>query len=80
MVLLDGDNLSIIKCEGRSESRYDFQRYWARASLERGRYTSYPSRLMVGSHGQLVEIVANLREGERKVLAKKLRALIALTV
>jgi len=48
--------------------------------LERGRYTSYPSRLMVGSHGQLVEIVANLREGERKVLAKKLRALIALTV
>jgi uncharacterized membrane protein len=79
MVLIDGDCLSIIKREGRSESRYDFQRYWARVSLERGRYTSYPSCLLVGSHGQFVEIAANLREEERKALAKKLRALIALT-
>jgi uncharacterized membrane protein len=54
-----------------------FHPYWARLVLQPGRWRGWPSRLLVCSHGREVEIGAFLHDGERRILAQKLSALLA---
>lgn len=79
LVIVDGDELSVIKHEGKAQSRYEFQRYWTRISLEPSGHAWYPSRLMVGSHGHLIELGSGLREADRQVVAGKLKDLMGRT-
>ena len=55
-----------------------FHPYWARLSLQPGRWRGAPSRLLVRSHGREVEIGAFLNDEERRDLARRLSGLLAL--
>jgi uncharacterized membrane protein len=61
----------VIRQRGRCEWRDEFQRYWTKVTLERGR-SWYPSRLKVGSHGRSVVIAAGVNEKEREALSTTL--------
>jgi len=54
-----------------------FHPYWARLSLQPGRWRGAPSRLLVHSHGREVEIGAFLNDEERRNLAQRLSGLLA---
>jgi uncharacterized membrane protein len=54
-----------------------FHPYWARLSLQPGRWRGAPSRLLVRSHGREVEIGAFLNDEERRDLAQRLSGLLA---
>jgi len=51
-----------------------FHPYWARMSLQPGRWRGAPSRLLVRSHGREVEIGAFLNDAERSELSQRLAA------
>jgi uncharacterized membrane protein len=51
-----------------------FHPCWARMAMEKGRYGT--ERLLIGSHGQRVELGSFLSEGERAALARRLRELL----
>lgn len=53
-----------------------FHPYWVQVHIEPGSWRGWPSRLLVGSHGRLVEIGAFLNENERQVLAQRLTELL----
>mgnify|MGYP003573235322 FL=1 len=55
-----------------------FSRCWSRVVLRKDPRGWYPSRLLIGSHGQYCEIARSLVESEREELALELRELIAL--
>jgi uncharacterized membrane protein len=55
-----------------------FSRCWSRVVLRKDPRGWYPSRLLIGSHGQYHEIAKSLVEAEREELALELRELIAL--
>lgn len=79
LLIFDGDTVSVIKRQGRSESRYDFQRYWTRVNLAPNPRDWYPSRLLVGSHGRFIEVGAGIMEEDRRALAEKLKTLLGRT-
>jgi uncharacterized membrane protein len=53
-----------------------FHPYWVRVRLEAGRWRGWPSRLLVGSHGRMVEVGQFLNEAERRILAQRLTQLL----
>lgn len=79
LVVLDGETLSIIKQSGQAESRYEFPRYWTKVSLERYPRGWYPSRLILRSHGRVVEVGSSIREEDRQALAEEVRSMIGHT-
>ena len=74
-IVVDRDWLTIVRRRRGHERHDQFQRYWAKVSLERRRGW-YPSRLLVGSHGRWVEIGADVSEEERRVLAVRMRKIL----
>lgn len=60
------------------EQRHEFQRPWAKVILERSWSDWHPSRLLIRSHGQQLEIGRFLNEQERRGLAKVLNNAMAL--
>lgn len=74
-ILIDRDNVTVIRRRGRREWRDEFQRYWTRVMLER-RHGWYPSRLKVGSHGKFVVIAADVNEAERESLSETLNKIL----
>ncbi len=78
-VVVKGENLSVIKQEGRACRRYDLPRYWTRVSVERSRHYGHPPQLLLQSHGQSVEIGAQVHEDSRLALAEQLRRLLGQT-
>ncbi len=78
-VILEGENLSIIKHEGRVRSYYELPRYWTRVDLEPGQHRGQPSRLLLQSQGRAVEIGAQVREEGRRALAGQVRRLLGRT-
>jgi uncharacterized membrane protein len=71
LIVIDGDNVTVIRHRGGREWRDEFQRYWVKATLERHR-SWHPSRLVLGSHGRFVVIGAEVGEEERRALATRL--------
>jgi len=67
-IMIDRERVTVIRQRGRCEWRDEFQRYWTKVTLERGR-SWYPSRLKVGSHGRFVVIAAGVNEKEREALS-----------
>ena len=73
LVVLAEDKVNIIKRAGQSQSQYEFPRYWAQVSLERSRDGWYPSRLVVRSHGRMVEVGAAIRDEDKPALANEMK-------
>lgn len=76
VVLIDADTVKICKGCREVELIARLQRYWARVRLEVPEKTWYPSRLVIQSHGQQTEVGSFLDEGERGVLAERLKRAI----
>lgn len=76
VVLLQGDKLTIVQRQAGHERRHEFQRYWTHVRVESGGHAWYPSRLMIGSHGNFVELGADVTETARKKLAYDLQGLL----
>ena len=53
-----------------------FHPYWVQVRLETGRWHGWPSRLLLGSHGRMVEVGKFLNEAERRILAQRLTQLL----
>ena len=74
-IIIDCDNVTVIRRRGRREWRDKFQRYWTKVTLER-RDNWYPSRLKVGSHGKFVIIAADVNEEEKETLSLALNKIL----
>jgi uncharacterized membrane protein len=59
-----------------NEAVAQFHPYWVKLRLEPGRWSGWPSRLLVCSHGREVEIGRFLNDDERRGLAQRLTDLL----
>lgn len=60
----------------KPQTRKTFPKAWSKVIQTRDRSHWYPSRLLIGSHGEYVEIGTDLIEDERERLADQLRCAI----
>lgn len=73
-IAIEAETVSIANgAAGKEQGRRSFQRTWIQVELEDAPINGYPSRLLVGSHGQRVEVGACLNEDEKRSLAAELR-------
>lgn len=72
-VIAVAEDILIERGVGRPRHRVRLPRAWAAVDVERCNASWYPSRLLIRSHGQAVEVGRFLPEGERLELALKLR-------
>jgi uncharacterized membrane protein len=73
VIRINADTIKIEKGWRYPEQKWILTRVWAQVVLERCPKQWYPSRLMIRSHGQVVEIGRFLNENERNYLASELR-------
>ena len=73
IITLTPSRLQITATRTRSAQ---FHPYWVRVRLEAGRWRGWPSRLLLGSHGRVVEVGRFLNEAERRLLAQRLTELL----
>ena len=74
VIYINNETIKIEKGKRCPEQEWTLMRMWAHVVLERCPKQWYPSRLMIRSHGQTVEIGHFLNENERQYLACELRA------
>ncbi len=79
VVIVEGNIISIIKQDGTSRSRHEFQRYWTKVNLQPSGHEWYPSRLLLRSHGRFVELGTGMTEKDKLALVEKLRNMIGQT-
>ena len=79
LVMLADEKVSIIKRNGRSELQYEFPRYWTQISLEHSRDNWYPSRLLVRSHGRMVEVGAAIHDEDKPALVDEMKNMMGRT-
>lgn len=75
-VMFAEEKVSITKRVGRSELQYEFPRYWTQVSLERSRDGWYPARLIVRSHGHMIEVGRAICEDDKPALVGRMRNLM----
>lgn len=76
VISFDGDDLAIEKGRYQPEARWVFKRAGARVRLEKGRFVTSPTRLLVTAPGRSCEVGACLTDEERELIAGRLRALV----
>jgi uncharacterized membrane protein len=74
VVTLAPDRVEIAATAGAPAAHY--HPYWMKVRLEPGRWSGWPSRLLVGSHGRETEVGAFLNDAERRELAQRLMQLL----
>ena len=72
VISIDGSAILIEKGRGYPRQRWALGRVWARVVLERCPKQWYPSRLLIRSQGQVIEVGRFLHEEERQRLATEL--------
>jgi uncharacterized membrane protein len=72
-VAIQGDSIDVVDHKMNSDRQHSFQRAWARVELRPAAIQGYPSRLLICSHGQCMEIGGYLTENEKHQLAQELR-------
>ncbi|MGI9332869.1 MAG: DUF2244 domain-containing protein [Gammaproteobacteria bacterium] len=72
VVDIDAERVAVRKGRRRPESQCEFKRAWTQIRLQRPRIAHYPSRLVIRSHGNEVELGSFLQEEERRELARRL--------
>jgi uncharacterized membrane protein len=75
-VIRIGSNQIRVINHGRSRSEKCFHKAWLKIIRNRDPRGWYPSRLLIGSHGQFIEVGKYLIEEERETLAHKLKSAI----
>ncbi|MEK9942127.1 MAG: DUF2244 domain-containing protein [Gammaproteobacteria bacterium] len=75
LLVSEGDEVCVTKRDGEGDRKQRFHRYWMQVRVASGPYW-YPSKLLVGSHGQFTEIGAELTEEDRLKTATQLRGLL----
>ena len=78
LIVIHHDRVMVVRRQGGRERHEEFQRYWVKVQLERGRGW-YPSRLSIGSHGRFVTIGTGISEEERRALNARLNELLRRT-
>ena len=73
VVSVNCDEVAVEKGRRRLRQRWVMQRAWAQIRLLPPRIRWYPTRLVIRSHGNEVELGGFLNEHERRQLAGKLR-------
>lgn len=73
VITINDDTIQIEKGHSQPEHYWTLHRVWARVILERPASRLHPSRLLIHSHGQAVEVGQFLNEDERQRLAFDLR-------
>lgn len=79
VVRVSETSVTIEKGVKHVERSWQFNRGWTRVTLVAPRVAWYPSRLLVGSHGTVVEVGQFLNEQQRRQLAGELRDVIKLS-
>ncbi|MEQ8663001.1 MAG: DUF2244 domain-containing protein [Gammaproteobacteria bacterium] len=72
VIRLDGDLLVIERGLRRLEERREFNRFWVQVELQAAGSRLHPRRLLVGAHGEQVELGSFLTDGERESFARTL--------
>ncbi|MCG7946317.1 MAG: DUF2244 domain-containing protein [Candidatus Thiodiazotropha taylori] len=75
IIRIDSKHVRVIN-SGRVESEKCFHKSWLKIIRNRDPSGWYPSRLLIGSHGQFVEVGKDLIEEERETLAHNLKSAI----
>ena len=73
VVSVGGDKVAVEKGRRQVRQRWELQRAWAQIRLLAPKIHWYPSRLVIRSHGQAVELGGFLNEEERRELAGELQ-------
>jgi uncharacterized membrane protein len=76
VVSVEGDKVAVEKGRRHLSRRWETQRAWAQIRLLRPTIRWYPSRLVLRSHGKVVELGGFLNEPERQQLAAQLQRAI----
>ena len=76
LLSVDADRLYIVRRTGSRRTRHEFLRCWARVVLAQGERDWYPSRLLITSHGNTVEVGAWMTDDQRRTLARDLTGLL----
>lgn len=77
VIIIGTDTLYIERGRYRVEQQYKYKTAWTKVALRPPEFRNYPSKLMIGSHGKLIEIACDLCEEEKEKLAVDLRASLA---
>lgn len=75
-VVISDDALTIYHEEKRRPRSWAFSLHWVSVDLRQQAVASYPSRLLIGSHGNWVELASFLNDEERSSLANAIKSAI----
>ncbi len=75
-IVIDDDELTIYHDEKRQPKSWSFMLHWVSVDLRQHTIESYPSRLLIGSHGKWVELASFLNDEERNSLANAIKSAI----
>ncbi|MCK8516913.1 DUF2244 domain-containing protein [Methylonatrum kenyense] len=75
-ILVDGSTVEIRKGQKEPDTTWNFDLAWSEVLLEASFHRWYPSRLLIRSQGDAVELGAFLTEEERLALADELQRCI----
>ncbi len=78
-ITITDSDVEIERTDSRRIDRVVFQRYWARVRIRAAQSPLHPSRLTIESHGRRCEVGDFLNEQERRTLARRLQALVAIS-
>lgn len=73
LVIVDADTVTVARHRGGAEVLQRFNRYWTNVRVEPGASRFQIPRLLIGSHGEFVEIGASMTEDAKRRLAGRLR-------
>ncbi|MCC5795097.1 MAG: DUF2244 domain-containing protein [Chromatiales bacterium] len=76
-IRIDTHEVVIRSEDGADVREHRFTRTWTRVQLVRSRVAHWPSRLLLSSRGERVEVGACLTEGERRSLKRRLAEVLA---
>ncbi len=72
-VLVRKGKLTILHEEKNRPKRWSFSLHWVKVELRPGPHPAHGSRLLIGSHGEWIELAGFLRNDERESLARAIR-------
>jgi len=73
LLSVDEEHVRLRQLSPCNEREYCFQRYWTQVRLKPGVSRFHPSTLMIGSHGNFLQIGRFLTESARQDLTKRLK-------
>lgn len=79
LVIVDADTVTVSQYRGGAEVLQCYQRYWTNVRFESGASRFHIPRLLIGSHGEFVEIGASMTEDAKRRLADRLKGALGRT-